>query len=338
MAAAKKTATLKIHGTIGGGWYEDGVTDVQVESDLEEIKSIKANIINVDLASLGGSVKHGAKIYDLLKENSAAIHIDITGWTASMGAIIAQAADKGKLRMSENAQLLFHESRGVSFGTASQLEADARFMRNINSQFITIVSRRSGMTEKEANDLFEENKSEGIFKLPIEAKDAGLIDEVYKPENRKVAASITQEDLIKYKIKANINLKQDKMKFNFKKISEIVTGAFNAGYAKLTSEEKTDDNVNALIEASTKLVVENLQTEVDAFKEEQEGLLTASKAETVAVQAKYDKLKGGASGAGGADAGLEGDTALTESEAAAKEFISGLSETDKLLMSGNTEK
>ena len=89
---ADKTAHLKIHGTIGGDWFEEGVTASQVEEDLKAISEIKANKIIVDLDSLGGSVDHGLKIYNLLKQSTASVEVKITGWTASMGTVIAMAA------------------------------------------------------------------------------------------------------------------------------------------------------------------------------------------------------------------------------------------------------
>ena len=105
----------------GAAWFEEGVTAEQVESDLEEIANIKADTIEVDLASLGGSVMHGMKIYNLLKSNKANIEINVTGWTASMGTVIAMAADEGKLKMVDNNHFLVHEARTYTAGTKAQL-------------------------------------------------------------------------------------------------------------------------------------------------------------------------------------------------------------------------
>ena len=333
-AKSSKVAKIKIHGVIGGDWYEEGVTDEQVEQDLEDIKSLKAETIIVDLSSLGGSVMHGMRIYDLLKSNPASIEVDITGYTASQGAIISQVADKGKLRMSENAQILFHEPRGISFGTANQLESDAKMMRNIISQFKTIISRRSGMSEGEAESLLAENNSEGVFYLPSEAKSKGLIDEVYSPEksSMKMAASISNNELQKFKIKAK--LKQNKMKINKQSIGEFVNKAYNAVVAGFTDEEKADNkNIESAIESATEAVVNELQKNIDAFKEEEAEKLTAMTTERDDYKAKYDKLVAKGSENDGADADLNGDNKTkSKAQKMANDFVSQLSDSDKLLM------
>lgn len=328
---ANKPAKIKIHGVIGGGFFEDGVTDEQVERDLEEIRELKANVIDVDLASLGGSTVHGMRIYDLLKGNSAEVNINITGWTASMGAIIAQAADPGKLSMSENAQLLFHESRGISKGTASQLESDAILMRNFNSQAEVIISRRSGMSKKEAKELLGENNSEGVFMLPKEAKKKGLVDTIFKPENNRMAASVTQEDLNKFKIKAKFNLKNKDMKFDLKAIAALVLGAFNAFVGASTDEEKEEADFNEkAIAKSTEVIVESLQEQVNTYKKEKEKEITDLKAELVKAQANAINPRGG-------DADLGDPTPKTDADKAADQFKAALSESDKMLMTGKKE-
>ena len=332
-AKADKKAIIKIHGTIGGGFFEEGVTDEQVEADLEEIKNLKANIIDVDLASLGGSVKHGQRIYDLLRGNSAEVHINITGWTASMGAIISQAADKGKLRISENAQLLFHEARGISMGTASQLEADARFMRNINAQFATIISRRSGMTEAKAKKLLAENNSEGIFKLPKEAKAEGLVDTIYKPESNKMAASITKEELNKYKINAIIkNQKPNSMEFNVKAVKDYVLDLVNTGLKALGDDDKTSENLEKLVNEGVEMAIEGLQPKIN---EEIESL----NAKISELEESNKTLKANASNPVGADAPLNGDNPkMTEARIAMEEFKSQLSDSAVDLMASKANK
>jgi len=328
---ADKTANIKIHGTIGGGWFEDGVTDAQVEADLEDIKDLKADTIIVDLDSLGGSVKHGMKIYNLLKSNNAKIVVNITGWTASMGTVIAMAGDE--VKMVDNTFFLVHEARTVSVGTKSQIESDAKFLGEINKQIASIYSKRTGMSVKDAELLMAINGGEGEFWSAKETKKKGFVDSIYKPEsNSKAAAMLTETELHEFKIKANINLKQDKMKFNLTKVKDIVTGAWKAGMSKMSKEEQTDENIEALIATSTELVVESLQANVDEFKTEQEAKLTAKETELSELQAKYNKLVADGSDGAGDDANLGDDAKLSSSDLAAKEFVNGLSESDKLIM------
>jgi ATP-dependent protease ClpP protease subunit len=289
---------------------------------LESIKNLKAEIINVDLASLGGSVKHGTKIYNLLKENSATINVNITGWTASMGTVIAMAGDT--IKMVDNAYFLIHEARTVSWGVKSQLEADAKFLDAINDTLSDIYAKRIGSTKEAMKELMAVNGGEGVFWTANETLEKGFIDTVYTPEKAsRAAASVTSKELKQFKI--NAKLKQEQMKFNLKEVGKIVKGAFDSAFGTLPKEEQTPENIEALVAKSTELVVEELQKDVDAYKTEQENKYAD-------LEAKYNKLKSGSSEPNGTDANLDGDAKLTAADKAAKEFIGQLSETDKNLM------
>lgn len=322
-----KVAKIKIHGVIGGGFWEEGVSDAQVEADLEAIKEIKANVIEVDLDSLGGSVKHGMKIHNLLKGNSAKVIVNITGWCASMGTVISQAGDE--IRMVDNSFYLIHEARTFSIGTSSQLESDARFLKEINNQIANIYAKKTGKSSKEMLDLMAVNGGEGEFWNAKKAKQLGFIDTIYKPENQsKAAAMLTNEQLNQFKIKAKINQNNETMKINLKEVGTLIKGAFNAAFGTLPKEDQTPENIEALLSKSTELVVEMVQKDVDAFK-------TEETAKYDALQAKYDALLASGSELKGADANLNGNAKLNDADVAAKAFLAQLSDTDKLLTTKN---
>lgn len=330
VSQSEKEARIKIHGVIGGGFFEEGVTDEQVEADLEEIKNLKANKIVVDLSSLGGSVKHGMKIYNLLKQNPANIEIDITGWCASMGTVIAMAGDK--IKMVDNNHFLVHEARTISYGTKSQLESDAKFIDNINNDIAKIYSKRVGISIEEAKSMMAVNGGEGEFWNAEETLSKGFIDELYSPENNRAAASISKEKLQEFKI--NAKLKTNTMKLNKKSIGDFVAKAYTKVMAAFSDEEKqSEENIQVAIEASVEAVANELQKEVDAWKEEQEGKYSALETEKNQLQGKYDKLVAGGSEEPGADADLEGDNkVLTQAQKIAKEVTSQMTDTDRQLM------
>jgi len=323
--ASPKEANIKIDGVIGGDWFEEGVTAAKVEKDLEEIKNLKASVINVELSSLGGSVMHGTRIYNLLKENPAKIKVNITGWTASMGTVIAMAGDE--ITMVDNVYFLIHEARTVSWGVKSQLEADAKFLDNINDTMADIYAKRIGDTKENMLSLMATNGGEGEFWTASETLKRGFVDSVYTPEkSSRAAAQITNEQLKQFKI--NAKLKTKKMKINLKEVGSIIKGAFDAAFKTLPTEDQTAENIEALISKSTELVVDEIQKDVDAYKSKQE-------TKYAELEAKYNKLKGGSSEGKGVDASLEGKTKLTDAEKCMAEFVSQLSETEKLLTTKN---
>lgn len=333
-AVSNKVAKIKIHGVIGGGFFEEGVTSQQVDSDLEEIKSIKSNVIEIDLDSGGGSVVHGLKIYNLLKENPAKIKIKGTGIVGSIATVIAAAADDNEFSMVNNSFYLIHEGRMGSRGTVSQLNSDAIMLGKINDTIAGIYSDKFKITKSKALALMGINNGEGEFLTAKEAKAKGYVDSIYKP-TKGATASITEEDLIKYKIKAKINLKHENMKFNLKKITEAITGAYKAFVVASTDDEKKEDSFNEkAIEKSTAVVVESLQEQVDTFKESKEAELTAKSEEIKTLEATIVELKANVSDPSGNDANLEDDK-KSANDIAAEVFVASLSDSDRMAFSAN---
>tara|TARA_R110002167_G_scaffold305358_1_gene509498 strand:- start:6116 stop:7192 length:1077 start_codon:yes stop_codon:yes gene_type:complete len=348
--AASKVAKIKMHGVIGGDWFEEGVTAEQVESDLEEIANIKADTIEVDLASLGGSVMHGMKIYNLLKSNKANIEINVTGWTASMGTVIAMAADEGKLKMVDNNHFLVHEARTYTAGTKAQLEADAKFLDNINNDIADIYASRTGLSKEDALALMGVNGGEGEFWNASETLSKGFVDSTYKPE-KGATASVTQNQLTEFKINAKINInmedKKDKVvdnvvepvidnkSFDLGDVTAKIVEAVKAAITPVVAEDKKEDKKEEVnIE---ELVSNEVAKEIVAINESKEAEMVAKVSELSDLQAKYDILKAGDSNASGADADLDGGS-KTASDIAADQFKATLSDSDKLMFEVNAKK
>lgn len=325
---ADKTATIKIHGVIGGGLFAEGVTDSQVEQDLQEIAKLNVKSITVDLDSLGGSVKHGMKIYNLLKENPAEIKVKITGWTASMGTVIAMASDKGKLSMVDNAFFLIHEARTISMGTQSQLYSDAKTLADINKQVVSIYANRTGVSESKIRNLMAINGGEGEFWTAKEAKQKGFIDSIYKPAV-KAAAIVTDKQLENLGI--YVKPKNKKMKINLKKVQDLTKDVFKAMFGKIEDENKTEEVITEAVEGSMVLVVDELQKQIDDFKAEKEKEIDALKADYDNLKTDYDKINAG-NPQPKKDNDRLNDEPLSEADKAAKRLIDNLSDTEKILL------
>lgn len=335
---SEKVAKIKIHGVIGGGWFDEGVTAEQVDADLEEIKSLKAETIEVDLDSGGGSVLHGIKIHNLLKENSAKIKIRGTGIVASIATVIAAAADEDQFTMADNAFYLIHEGRMGTGGTVGQINRDIDVLSKINDTIANIYSSEFNITKEEALAIMSINDGEGEFLTASEANERGYVDSIYKP-SKGATASITQKELTKYKIKANININQKNMKFNLKEIKAIVVDAYKAFIGASTDEEKKAENFNeSAVEKSTEAIVESLQEQVDAFKEEKENEVTEANAKVTELEAKIVELEASKSEPKGDDANLGDTKKPTQADAALAEFVNQIPEGRKIAMAHEAKK
>lgn len=346
---SEKVAKIKIHGVIGGGWFEEGVTDAEVEQDLEEVAALKANKIIVDLDSLGGSVKHGMKIHNLLKENPAEIEVNITGWTASMGTVIAMAGDN--IKMVDNSFFLIHEARTVSWGTQSQLEADAKFIKVINETIADIYAERTGLSKDESLALMSVNGGEGEFWSASETEEKGFVDSIYKPEkNSRATAMINKEELNKYKINAKIDMSKQienveevvetaenntGKPFNLAEVTSGIVKAVKDAITPVNNEEVVEDvvaeyvnneeevNIEEIVTAQVSEAVKTIQADFDSKIEEKDNQIAD-------LKAKNDVLNAGTIEPKADDADLEGNKNVTASDIAAEQFRNSLSEGDKL--------
>ena len=105
-------ATIDIEGTIGmPDFAESGkvATYEEFKSKIVEVKSANPRKVVVNIRSTGGDVNDALLIYDALKEVSN-VETICYGYTASAATIIAQAAAKGKRKMSANGLYLIHQA------------------------------------------------------------------------------------------------------------------------------------------------------------------------------------------------------------------------------------
>lgn len=188
----KKVAVIDIFGVIGEGFFTEGNTMKTVKADL---KNINPDKIKVNIASMGGDVFEGLAIHDLIKSQKVETEVNVVGLTASSAAVIAQAADEGKLNISENSMFLIHKSHSGVLGGADDHEKVAKELRIVDGIMATIFTERSGSKHEEIVELMEEDRLIDAK----EAKEFGLIDNIVDASD--IAASkidwdaITKSDL-----------------------------------------------------------------------------------------------------------------------------------------------
>lgn len=188
--AKSEQAIIDIEGPIGEDWFGDGDnTTKAIRNKLKEIGELKAKKIIVNINSLGGSVNHGLGIHDVLAMHKAEIETNVTGMTASAATIIAQAGDTRK--MSDNALYLIHQPWSIFLSNVKELEDNLADMKKVNDSLIRIYTKRSGQPESKIRELMDEANGNGKWIDAEEAKEMGLIDEVYEP--MKAAASLRDQ-------------------------------------------------------------------------------------------------------------------------------------------------
>lgn len=249
---------VDVFGDIGGyGVYADDL--------IKEIEALGATRLNVNISSLGGDVNEALQIHDFLRSYKGTVTARITGMTASAGTLIAMGADKVKI--SENALFLIHNSWSGVVGNADELEKSIETLRQIDAIQSRIYSKKTGRPENEMRALMDEER----WLDAEEAVELGFADEIL--EASKISAAVLQEVYAKidqHKL-PTINTKQlehleneinmeDKSKLA--QAIEGLTSVVNAYFKK--EEAETTETINkADVEAS----IEAAKTELeDVYK------------------------------------------------------------------------
>jgi len=292
-AESEDDATIEIDGPIGEDfWGESENTTKAIRNKLKEIAGLKAKKIRVIINSLGGQINHGIGIHDVLATHKAEIETDVIGMTASAATVIAQSGDTR--RMSANALYLIHQPWSFFINNVTELEDSLEQLKKVNDTMLRVYTKRSGTAESKIRELMNESNGNGKWIDAEEAKELGLIDEIYEP--MKAAASIKDqiknladgpEELLnrlpeipnsKINMKTEVTKKTDgseaamEVTENEKKgLSALIAAARNLFASGEEEEEaETETTAEAVVEEEETAEVEETESDGDAEEEESE--------------------------------------------------------------------
>ena len=126
--------------------------------------------------SPGGSVTAGLAIYDTMQFIKPAVVTTCVGLAASMGAVLLAAGGKGKRAALPNARIMIHQPWGGAQGQASDIEIQAKEILKTRESLNRILAKHSG----QPLERIEKDSDRNFWMSAIEAKEYGLIDEVYE--------------------------------------------------------------------------------------------------------------------------------------------------------------
>jgi ATP-dependent Clp protease, protease subunit len=141
--------------------------------------------INIYINSPGGSVTAGLAIYDTMQYVKPQISTICMGQAASMAATLLAAGAKGKRFSLPHARIMIHQvSSGVQ-GQATDIEIHAKEILRLKQRLNEILAKHTGASL----DRVSRDTERDYFMGPGEAKEYGIIDEVYvhkKPQPQQV--------------------------------------------------------------------------------------------------------------------------------------------------------
>jgi ATP-dependent Clp protease protease subunit len=125
--------------------------------------------------SPGGSVTAGLAIYDTMQYVRPAVSTICVGQAASMGAVLLAAGTKGKRFSLPNSRIMIHQPHGGAQGQAIDIEIQAKEILRLKQKLNEILSKHS----KQSLERIEKDADRDYFMGASEAKEYGIIDEVY---------------------------------------------------------------------------------------------------------------------------------------------------------------
>lgn len=152
----QRKAELWIDGIIG---YKDWMDDSGTTA-AEFIRTVNAlgdlNEIDIFINTPGGVVSDGVTITNYLINHKASISMTVMGQAASIGSVIVQAADPGKLHMALGSTMFVHDPLTVIVGNADDMRAAANQLDKVRDSIISVYQRRTDMSVEDIQQLMKD--------------------------------------------------------------------------------------------------------------------------------------------------------------------------------------
>ncbi|MFY9185947.1 MAG: ATP-dependent Clp protease proteolytic subunit, partial [Bacillota bacterium] len=127
--------------------------------------------------SPGGVVTAGLAIYDTMQYIKPDVATFCIGMAASMGALLLTAGAKGKRYALPYSRVMIHQPLGGAQGQATDIEIQAREIVRLREVTQEILSKHTGQPMEKIMTDTDRN----FFMSAQEAKDYGIIDEIFSP-------------------------------------------------------------------------------------------------------------------------------------------------------------
>ena len=264
---------------------EIGMGGVNAQGFIEEIKSFKDSPMNLHINCVGGDVFDGMAIYNVIKKRTAKTTVYIEGIAASMGSVIALAADS--VVMAENSLFMIHNAWGGAMGEAKEMKKTAKLLDKISGEIADIYVKKTKLPYDKVKEMMDEE----TWLNAEEALELGFIDSI--SDAIKVAAkydvskfkNITNKEI---KNKLSINIKSKKMTDELKawfngKVEDII--------ARVKSENvDTDSKSNVEVTMLDEAEILNKFSDFEAKVAEVSGSVTELEGEKETLTMEVERL------------------------------------------------
>ncbi len=137
--------------------------------------------INFYINSPGGSVDDTLALYDTMQFISSDVATFCIGRAYSGGAVLLSAGAKGKRHILPHAKVMIHQPYGGVSGQTTDIQIQAEQIIKAKQTLNEIIAKHTGQSVEQVTEDGERDK----YFTAQEAKDYGLVDEVFSPDDAK---------------------------------------------------------------------------------------------------------------------------------------------------------
>ncbi len=166
-----------------GSAVDDDVANIIVAQFLFLESEDPDKDIQLYINSPGGVVTAGLAIYDTMQYVRCPVSTICIGQAASMGALLLGAGEKGRRYALPHSRIMIHQPLGGARGQATDIEIQAREIRHTKDVVTKILVEATG---KDMSTITAEIERD-FYMGAGQAKEYGLIDEVFEPKARPPA-------------------------------------------------------------------------------------------------------------------------------------------------------
>ena len=145
------------------------------DSDMKEV------IMPIDMviSTPGGNADDMFAIYDTMRSIRDEVPIKTRGIgkVMSAGVVLLAAGTKGERSIGKNCRVMLHSVIGGHVGPMHQLDAEMEEIRNIQDQYIAVLSEETKMTKRYLRNLLK--KKVNIYLSATEAIELGIADKIF---------------------------------------------------------------------------------------------------------------------------------------------------------------
>ena len=151
---------------------------VDIENEDSEMKEV---IMPIDMviSTPGGNADDMFAIYDTMRSIRDEVPIKTRGIgkVMSAGVVLLAAGTKGERSIGKNCRIMVHSVIGGHVGPMHQLDNEMEEIRNIQDQYIAVLSEETKMTQRYLRNLMK--KKVNVYLSATEAVELGIADKIF---------------------------------------------------------------------------------------------------------------------------------------------------------------